>query len=113
MKQITEQAIHAFIEGRAFSKGNTEVIVERTQPFAKVTLLLHSNAIARWSESKGYEINFCGWTSRLTIERLNGLTLLLDHCNLFHKVKGILCADGDPIQDKEWYQLSSFLGKQL
>lgn len=109
MRQITQQAIRAFISGQSFSRDNT-----RTQDTGgHYTLFLHDNAIARWGRETGYEVNFCSWPTVTTKERLNGLTYLLDHCNLFHTVKGVLCADGEPIAEDGWLKLSDFLGHQL
>lgn len=71
MRNITIQAINAFMNGEDFNASNTKVEV-----LPNVTLLkLHGNIIAYLynDPEKTLSITNCGWFSNTTKERLNGL----------------------------------------
>ena len=71
MRKITKQAIAAFFDAEKFSMGNTTVEV-----LPNVTILrLHGNVIAyRYNDpQKTLSVTTCGWNTRTTQERLNGL----------------------------------------
>ena len=68
MRQITKDAIHAFMEGEYFSRSNTEVFCTPTS----VSLYLNKNPIARRFRD-GSIIISAGWFSNTTKERLNGI----------------------------------------
>ena len=71
MRKVTEQAIVAFENQKAFKKANTSVKV-----LPNVTVLeLHGNAIAYKynNPERTLSITNCGWFSVTTKERLNGL----------------------------------------
>ena len=68
MKKITQQSVNAFINDLQFSKDNTIV-----KAGGEVTnLFLHGNLIAHKTQGRMF-ISNCGWFSRTTKERLNGL----------------------------------------
>tara|TARA_R110000868_G_scaffold180116_2_gene420636 strand:+ start:1085 stop:1372 length:288 start_codon:yes stop_codon:yes gene_type:complete len=68
MKKITQQSVNAFINDLQFSKDNTIV-----KAGGEVTnLFLHGNLIAHKIQGRMF-ISNCGWFSRTTKERLNGL----------------------------------------
>jgi hypothetical protein len=68
MKKITQQSVNAFINDLQFSKDNTIV-----KAGGEVTnLFLHGNLIAHKIQGKLF-ISNCGWFTRTTKERLNGL----------------------------------------
>ena len=69
MRQITKDAIHAFMEGEYFSRSNTEVFCTPTS----VSLYLHKNPIARRFKDGSIIISNAGWFSNTTKERLNGI----------------------------------------
>lgn len=69
MRKITKLAVNAFIAGRSFKSGNTEVTVENGQSCLK----LHGNVIARYSDADGLFITDAGWQTNTTKERLNGI----------------------------------------
>ena len=68
MKKITQQSVNAFINDLQFSKDNTIV-----KAGGEVTnLFLHGNLIAHKIQGIMF-ISNCGWFTRTTKERLNGL----------------------------------------
>jgi hypothetical protein len=68
MKKITQQSVNAFINDLQFSKDNTIV-----KAGGEVTnLFLHGNLIAHKIQGRMF-ISNCGWFTRTTKERLNGL----------------------------------------
>lgn len=64
MRQITKQAVAAFMHGFNFKCGNT--IVQDGKMY------LHGNKIAEWRDVELWVSN-AGWSSNTTKERLNGL----------------------------------------
>ena len=71
MRQITKESIAAFLNAKKFKKSNTSVEV-----LPNVTILkYHENAIAfKYNDpEKTLSITNCGWFSRTTKERLDGL----------------------------------------
>lgn len=69
MRKITQQAIDAFMNGRAFKSGNTSVIADQSSS----KLLLHGNMIALKTVSTGISITHAGFPTVTTKERLNGI----------------------------------------
>ncbi len=68
MKQITQQAVSAFLNSQNFVKDNTTV---RIYPDC-VELRLHNNLIAK-KNSEGIFISNAGWQTNTTKERLNAI----------------------------------------
>ena len=71
MNQITRESVKAFLNAKKFKKSNTSVEV-----LPNVTILkYHQNAIAfKYNDTKKtLKITNCGWFSRTTKERLDGL----------------------------------------
>lgn len=71
MKQITQQAVRAFMNAEPFKRDNTQVKV-----LPNVTILsLFDNDIAyRYNDpERTLSITNCGWFSMTTKERLNGI----------------------------------------
>jgi hypothetical protein len=71
MRKITKESIRAFMSASNFNKGNTKVEV-----LDNVTILkLCGNAIAyRYNNPiRTISITNCGWESKTTKERLNGI----------------------------------------
>ena len=73
MRQITEDAVAAFMAGRAFRRDNTEVEVTKKS----VILYLHGSPIARKTGSR-VEVSTAGWKTNTTKERLNGVLSAFD-----------------------------------
>ena len=100
MRNITREAVDAFLSGREWKKDNTEVKVEvRKGRRSKVTMLLHGNAIAvtgQFDSHPGLRISTAGWDTNTTRERLNGLP----HVYVYRK-KGQLHLNGKP-WDGDW-----------
>lgn len=70
MRKITAQAADAFIQGRPFKSGNTQVI---TADFAQsAQLKLHGNMIAERHGDNLFITN-AGWSTTTTKDRLNAL----------------------------------------
>lgn len=64
MRQITRNAVAAFIGGYNFNSGNTQVMDN--------ALYLHGNKIAELRNGELW-ITIAGWNTHTTKERLNGL----------------------------------------
>lgn len=74
MRQITKQAINAFMNFKAFKSANTEVHIQELPTGGKIaSLYLHNNKIAGRNIAGQTFINNCGWFSNTTKERLNGI----------------------------------------
>lgn len=72
-RQVTQDAVNAFLKGRTGKFNNTVV---ELSPLGEVLVMkLHGNAIARRDVGPlgAFEICDGGWTSDTTKERLNGL----------------------------------------
>lgn len=65
MRQITKEAVDAFMEGGSYKKSNMEV--------RNNCMYLHSNPIAWFDNNHQLWISNCGWQSNTTKERLNAL----------------------------------------
>lgn len=76
MRQITNEAVNAFMNGRSFKKDNTTVKINEVTK--NVSLLLYGNLIALLSGNE-LMVNHQGWKTNTTKERLNGV---LDAYNL-------------------------------
>mgnify|MGYP001028589592 CR=1 FL=1 len=71
MRQITRDAINAFIKAKNFKRDNTQVIIHRESHGTTRVLKLHGNTIAIYIKGE-FAISAGGWKSRTTKERLNG-----------------------------------------
>lgn len=73
-RQITRDAVNAFLLFEPFKRGNTEVKVERIGSHFRVELYLHGKMIASRQSNRNYiSIRDAGWPTVTTKERLNGL----------------------------------------
>lgn len=68
MRDITREAVSAFVDGRNFKKTNSQVVVRNGEVF----LYLHNNMIAH-KHAGGLYVTHCGWRTNTTKERLNGI----------------------------------------
>jgi len=82
MRKITQRATSAFLSGKPFKEGNTEVTVDKAEGYTISTLYLHGNAIASWDGGK-LEIRSAGWETNTTKERLNALPNVCIHQSKF------------------------------
>tara|TARA_R100001198_G_C5084739_1_gene124490 strand:- start:210 stop:536 length:327 start_codon:yes stop_codon:yes gene_type:complete len=75
MRQITQDAIRAFIQRKPFKRSNTEVKVFNHTGYSDAYLFLHGNMIAKVEGNRATrtKIQTAGYTTRTTKERLNGL----------------------------------------
>ena len=65
MRQITKEAVDAFLNGYYYKKSNMEVTCGQ--------MYLHGNKIAWFDKNHQLCISNCGWMSVTTKERLNAL----------------------------------------
>ena len=65
MRQITKEAVDAFLNGRYYKKSNMEV--------AGGNMYLHGNKIAWFDKNGQLWITNCCWLTNTTKERLNAL----------------------------------------
>lgn len=65
MRQITKEAVDAFLNGYYYKKSNMEVTCGQ--------MYLHGNKIAWFDKNKQLWISHCGYRTNTTKERLNGL----------------------------------------
>lgn len=65
MRQITKEAVDAFLNGNYYQKSNMVVTCGQ--------MYLHWNKIAWFDKNKELWISNCGWQSNTTKERLNAL----------------------------------------
>lgn len=74
MRQITEDAVEAFYEGRAFHLDNTEVFLQMQDDQEWWVMALHGNYIARRA-TDGFTIQIrdCDYNTVTTRERLGGV----------------------------------------
>lgn len=66
MRKITEQAMQAFNNNEAFSKDNTQVVIQGSMTILK----LHGSDIACKTDDVGTTFSLCGWNTPTTRERL-------------------------------------------
>ena len=74
MRKVTELAVKAFFNKKAFSLSNTTVFIDRN---GTVFMSLHSNIIAMLNTDGRLFISNAGWSTKTTKERLNGI---LEYC---------------------------------
>tara|TARA_R110001632_G_scaffold60878_3_gene147229 strand:+ start:784 stop:1146 length:363 start_codon:yes stop_codon:yes gene_type:complete len=94
MRDITLQSVRAFLEDTPFDRANMTVQVDDHS----TVLELHGNAIVwkinkptdSWKEA-GVYITTCGWNSRVTTERLNGIPGV----HVYYKMGQLYC-NGEP-----------------
>jgi len=70
MRKITQESVSAFLDGKPFKKGNMEVEISERHNIK--FLMLHGHTIAIMENGK-LRISNCGWKTKTTKERLNGL----------------------------------------
>ena len=71
MRKITQDSINAFLNRQMFTRQNMKV--RKNHRFETYYLMLHNNIIAILYEDDTLIITNCGWFTRTTRERLNGL----------------------------------------
>jgi hypothetical protein len=100
MRQVTANAVNAFLNHNASSHGNTAVVnyPDRTE------LQLHGNTIAKLCGNTLY-ITFAGYPTKTTKERLNGLFNIRYGTRPFYVKQHVLHYDDNPIDDDTWYRV--------
>lgn len=89
MRQITEQAAKAFINGNKFNSSNTRVNIQG----GVTALYLHDNLIAKRT-NEGLFITNAGWQTNTTKERLNGLLRTIGNGGIYQK-SGVWYLNGE------------------
>ena len=105
MRQITEQAVRAFMAGRKFNSGNTSVNIESDLPGREVVVMrLHDNLIAKRVPSTGYvACTLANWPTLTTRERLNGICAAIRPTKIgFYQYKGDQYYVGTEINADQW-----------
>jgi hypothetical protein len=94
MRKITRQIVSAFMQRKAKSSGNTST--------DGTSLRLHSNMIARWSDSNTLEVSLAGWPTVTTRDRLNGIPGV----NVYQQ-KGEQYLNGKLVEDyQDWHTVT-------
>lgn len=102
MKKVTQAASRAFINGVSFKSGNTSVEIHGLTN----RLFLFGNNIATMTVNTGQvQVNFCGWSTPTTKERINGLCEMLGKRDHFHIVAGQLQNNGVEVDNDGWIEL--------
>ena len=100
-RKITELACNAFLNNKPFKRDNTEVVIERFNngDIYNTKMVLFGNTIAiKYSADNLVRINFKGYNTVTTRERLNGLSNVS-----FTTKRGKLYMDGIEIDSYKWY----------
>lgn len=105
-QHVNERAADVFMRGVSRSiSTNTTVTVNRDNPDGEQRKLkLHGHVIAQYDQLAGTKINFCGYPTRVTMDRLNELVRQLTSRYLtpFNIRQRILTLFGVPILDDAW-----------
>ena len=98
--KISTKAAQNFINGVKFKSGQTAVEVGHSVINSKPVkaLSLYGHVIASQT-GDALLINFCGYPTATTKERLNALMSELRTGLKFHTKKGVLCCNERPIND--------------
>lgn len=99
MRKITEQSVKAFMSGRDFKSGNTEV----SAAAENADLLLFGNLIAK-KRGDNVFISDAGWQSNSTKERLNGVCDMVGTTGI-NQVKGVWYRGNDVVVPQKWIQV--------
>jgi hypothetical protein len=94
MRKVTARIRKAFRQGQSLKVDNTET--------DGITVWLHGNVIVRREPNGQVWATLAGHNTRVTRERVNGITDLN-----FHQVNFQACLDGRPINDEDWFVASS------
>lgn len=99
MRKITEQSVKAFMNGRNFKSGNTEVNVCDSN----ADLYLFGNLIAKKRAGCVF-ISNAGWKSVTTKERLNGVCDMVEDTGI-NQVKGVWYRGSEVFPSNEWVRI--------
>jgi hypothetical protein len=105
MRKVTEQAVNAFMNNKAFRQGNTAVSIMNNE----IALYLHAHKIARKDMTTNVvEINNCNWCSNTTKERLNGIiSEVSGHGDCIYQSNWAwYWKDAEPFLDNRWHTLN-------
>lgn len=97
MRKVTEKVMSAFLRGESCTVGNTSTDGQ--------DVWLHGNRIATRDPEGGYMINFCGWNTPTTRERINGLEQLYRGTRSYHQRNFELYCNDHSINENYWYTL--------
>ena len=100
MRNVTEQIVNAFLNGRTASVSNSYTNGKE--------LFLHGNKIAMFNDKGQLEISLCGWNTVTTRERLNGLFEIGGYNLKLSTKQGTPKINGIPIDEDRYYAISTF-----
>lgn len=83
MRKITREATEAFFDEADYSKSNTIVETIRQPHMTTTHMYLHWNEIARFYKDE-ITLDACGWKTKITKERMNGI---LERLGLYVKAE--------------------------
>ena len=84
MRKITQNAADAFVSGRKFASGNTQVDAYTADDKTVARMYLHGNQIAYKCNGE-LLVTLAGWPTPTTRERLNGLLETIGKERSFHQ----------------------------
>jgi hypothetical protein len=97
MRKVTNQIVHAFVNGKTLRVKNT-----RTDGNA---IYLHGHLIA-WKHNGSVYCTMAGWGTPTTRERLNGLArIVTGHC-AFSQRKHVQYFNGQPVSESDIIKLT-------
>ena len=97
MRKITQDIVRAFRNGECRNIGNSS-----TDGWH---LYLHGNMIARKDDNGTLFVNFCGWNTPTTKERINGLCEIINGSRPFHNINFDLHRNGVLVEDDAWLKI--------
>lgn len=99
MRNVTEQTVLAFLNGRTASVSNTFTNGKE--------LYLHGNKIAMFNDKGQLEISLCGWNTVTTRERINGVFEIGGYNLKLSTKKGQAMINGIAIDDEKYYVIDT------
>ena len=94
MRKISKQAARAFLNGNYFQENNTLV-------HSNGDMFLFGNHIVR-KNNNGIEVNFCGFDTNTTKERINALCSICGSDDRFYHKDYVLMYKGKSVTITEW-----------
>ena len=108
MRKISRDAGNAFLSKRYFKRDNTRVLRGSETRIdgrveATTVMVLFGNKIALMDSTGTIAVNFCGYTTQTTKDRINALLQLLNVQGKFSQKNFGLRYNGTPVDSREWF----------
>jgi hypothetical protein len=94
MRKVTREVGQAFLNRDSKRVSNTETDGQ--------SVWLHGHRIAQYNKYGQIEVNFCGWPTATTKDRINGIEELMRGTRSYHTVNGQLMRNGVPVEPRGW-----------